>query len=88
MGGQSSSTQTQQAQTAPWAAAQPMLQALLGQIGTGLNHTALTSAETGALDQLSQNAAKGNPYAGQIGGYAQSLFNGGAPTMPARFSQL
>lgn len=77
MGGQSSSTQTQQSQTAPWAAAQPMLQAILGQIGTGLNNTGLTGAESAALDQLSQNAAKGNPFAGPIGGYAQSLLNGG-----------
>lgn len=77
MGGQSSSTQTQQSQTAPWAAAQPMLQAILGQISTGLNNTGLTRAETGALDRLSQNAANGNPYAGQIGSYAQSLLSGG-----------
>ena len=77
MGGQSSSTQTQQSQTAPWEAAQPMLQSILGQIGTGLNNAGLTSAETGALNQLSQNASQGNPYAGQIGGYAQSLLNGG-----------
>jgi hypothetical protein len=37
----------------------------------------LTTAETGALDKLQANAAQGNPYAGQIGGYAQSLLNGG-----------
>jgi len=77
MGGQSSSTQTQQSQTAPWAAAQPMLQNILGQISTGLNNTGLTSAETGALNQLSQNASLGNPYAGQIDDYARSLLNGG-----------
>lgn len=83
MGGESSSTQTQQSQTAPWAATQPMLQAILGQVGTGLNNTRLTGAETGALDRLSQNAAKGNPYAGQIGGYAQSLLNGGSANAQA-----
>jgi hypothetical protein len=77
MGGESSSTQTQQSQTAPWAASQPMLQAILGQIGTGLNNTGLTGAESSALDLLSRNAAQGNPYAGALGGYAQSLFNGG-----------
>jgi hypothetical protein len=77
MGGQSSSTQTQQSQTAPWEAAQPMLQGILSQIGAGLNNVGLTGAETGALNQLSQNAAQGNPYAGQIGDYAQSLLNGG-----------
>ena len=67
MGGQSSSTQTQQSQTAPWAAAQPMLQNILSQLGTGLNNTGATAAETGALNTLQSNAALGNPYAGQIG---------------------
>ena len=83
MGGQSSSTQTQQSQTAPWQAAQPMLQGILGQIGTGLNNTGLTSAETGALNTLQSNAAQGNPYAGQIGDYAQSLLNGGGANAQA-----
>jgi hypothetical protein len=83
MGGQSSSTQTQQSQTAPWQAAQPMLQGILGQIGTGLGNTGLTSAETGALDTLQSNAAQGNPFAGQIGDYAQSLLNGGGATAQA-----
>ena len=83
MGGQSSSTQTQQSQTAPWQAAQPMLQGILGQIGTGLNNTGLTAAETGALDTLQANAAQGNPYAGQIGGYAQSLLSGGGANAQA-----
>lgn len=78
MGGQSSSTQTQQSQTAPWAAAQPVLQGILGQLGSGLNNTGLTAAETSALDALRSNAAAGNPYAGQIGGYAQSLLSGGS----------
>jgi len=83
MGGQSSSTQTQQSQTAPWQAAQPMLQGILGQLGTGLNNTAPTGAETGALNTLQSNAAHGNPYAGQIGGYAQSLLNGGGANAQA-----
>lgn len=80
MGGQSTSTQTVQSQSAPWAAAQPALQAMLGQINTGLNNTGLTSAESSALDTLKNNAAAGNPYAGQIAGYAQSLLNGGGAT--------
>jgi len=80
MGGTSTSTQTQQSQTAPWAAAQPMLQDMLGQIGAGLNNTGLTSAESSALDMLQNNAAQGNPYAGQIANYAQSLLNGGGAT--------
>ncbi len=83
MGGQSSSTQTQQSQTAPWEAAQPMLQGILGQLGSGLTNTGLTSAETGALNTLQGNAAQGNPYAGQIGDYAQSLLNGGGANAQA-----
>jgi hypothetical protein len=93
MGGQSTTTQTQQSQTAPWQAAQPMLQGILSQIGTGLNNTGLTSAETGALNTLQSNAAQGNPYAGQIGDYAQSLLNGGganaqAPNVQNNLSNL
>jgi hypothetical protein len=83
MGGQSTTTQTQQSQTAPWQASQPMLQSILGQIGTGLNNTGLTGAETGALNTLQANAAQGNPYAGQIGDYAQSLLNGGGANAQA-----
>jgi hypothetical protein len=83
MGGQSSSTQTQQSQTAPWEAAQPILKDILGQLGTGLNDTALTGAETGALNTLQSNAAQGNPFAGQISGYAQSLLNGGGANAQA-----
>jgi hypothetical protein len=93
MGGQSTTTQTQQSQTAPWLAAQPALQGILSQISAGLNNTGLTSAETGALNTLQQNAAQGNPYAGQIAGYAQSLLNGGganaqAPNVQSDLSTL
>jgi hypothetical protein len=83
MGGQSSSTQTQQSQTSPWEAAQPMLQSILGQIGSGLNNTGLTGAETGALNTLQSNAAQGNPYAGQVGDYARSLLSGGGANAQA-----
>ena len=83
MGGQSTSTQTVQSQSAPWLAAQPALQTMLSQIGTGLNNTGLTSAEGSALDTLKNNAAAGNPYAGQIAAYAQSMLNGGGATAQA-----
>ncbi len=83
MGGQSSSTQTQQSQTAPWQAAQPVLQGILGQLGTNLNNTGLTGAETGALNTLQSNAAQGDPFAGQINSYAQSLLNGGGANAQA-----
>ena len=83
MGGQSTTTQTNQSQTMPWQAAQPMLQGILRQLGTGLSHTGLTSAENGALTTLQNNAALGDPYASQIGSYAQSLLNGGSATAQA-----
>jgi hypothetical protein len=39
MGGQSSSTQTQNSTTAPWAAAQPALTGLLGGLNDQLGNT-------------------------------------------------
>ncbi|MCS3726465.1 tail fiber domain-containing protein [Bradyrhizobium betae] len=56
---------------------------MLSQIGAGLNNTGLTSAEGSALDTLKNNAAAGNPYAGQIASYAQSLLSGGGATAQA-----
>ncbi len=83
MGGQSSSTQTQQSQTAPWQAAQPMLQGILGQLNPLIQNSGLNPAESGAINQLSQNAAQGNPFASQISGFASNLLNGGAATAQA-----
>jgi hypothetical protein len=93
MGGQSSSTQTQQSQTAPWEAAQPMLQSILGQLNPLLQNSGLNSTESGAINQLSQNAAQGNPYASQIGGFASNLLGGGgasaqAPALQSGLSSL
>jgi Chaperone of endosialidase len=83
MGGQSSSTQTQQSQSAPWEAAQPMLQGILGQLNPLIQNSGLNSTESNAISQLSQNAAQGNPYASQIGGFVSNLFNGGGATAQA-----
>jgi hypothetical protein len=93
MGGQSSSTQTQQSQTAPWEAAQPMLQSILGKLNPLLQNSGLNSTETGAINQLSQNASRGNPYASQIGCFVSSLLNGGgaaaqAPALQSGLSTL
>src|SRR5947209_3722174 len=77
MGGTSKSEQSQQSTTAPWQAAQPTLTGMLGQVGTGLNNTALTGAETGALNTIENNAGNANRYAPQIGAAATSLLNGG-----------
>lgn len=83
MGGQSTSTQTQQSQTAPWEAAQPMLQNILGQINGMLPNTGLNTSQTGAINQLSQNGQAGNPYAPQVGNVASTLLNGGGATNQA-----
>jgi hypothetical protein len=83
MGGQSSSTQTQQSQSAPWEAAQPMLQGILGQLNPLIQNSGLNSNESNAISQLSQNAAQGNPYTPQISGYVSNLLNGGGATAQA-----
>lgn len=77
MGGQSETTQSQQSTTAPWTAAQPAVQGILGQVNTGLNNTGLTGAETGAINQLEANAPGASQYAPQIGANATSLLGGG-----------
>lgn len=83
MGGQSTSTQTQQSQTAPWQAAQPDLTSILGQLNPLIQNSGLTSTESGAINQLSQNAAQGNPFTGQITGLANNLLGGGSATAQA-----
>ena len=83
MGGQSSSTQTQQSQTSPWEAAQPMLQGILGQLSPLIQNSGLNPAESGAISQLSANAAQGNPYASQISSFAGNLLNGGGANAQA-----
>lgn len=83
MGGQSSSTQTQQSTTAPWATGQPAINGILGQLNPLIQNSGLNPTESGALSQLQANAAGGNPYAGQIAGYATNLLNGGGATAQA-----
>lgn len=80
MGGQSSSTQTQNSTTAPWTAAQPAIQGILGQISSGLNNTGLTGQETGALNTLEQNVGQAGQFAPQIKQYATDLLGGGGAT--------
>jgi hypothetical protein len=81
MGGKSTSDTTQQSQTAPWQAAQPALQGILGQLQGNLANTALTGAESNALNTAQTNAnAYTSQYAPQIGNYAQNLLNGGGAT--------
>src|SRR5512136_2915706 len=83
MGGKSESTTTQQSTTAPWAAAQPVLQGILGQLNNQVANSGLSGASSNAISQLEQNARAGNPYAGQISGLAGNLLNGGGATAQA-----
>ena len=83
MSGTSSSTQQQSSTTQPWAAAQPALQGILTQLKPMIENSGLNGAQTGAINQLSTNAAGGNPYASQIGANANGLLNGGGATNQA-----
>lgn len=84
MGGTSSTSQTQNSTTAPWAAAQPALSGILGQVTQGLNNTGVTGAENNALNGTVANA---NNYAATVGpqasAYATNLLNGGGATNQA-----
>lgn len=77
MGGESKQETTQQSTTNPWAPAQPALQGILGQIGTGLGNTGLTGNETGALNSMVQNAGQASQFAPQIQDLAKNLLGGG-----------
>lgn len=77
MGGENKQTTTQQSQTSPWAAAQPALQGLLGQLESQIPSASLSGNEQLALSQLQQNASAGNPFAPQIKSFADNLLSGG-----------
>jgi hypothetical protein len=79
MGGSTKQDTTQQqvASTTPWAPAAGAISGILGNL-QGLNPN-LTGAETGALNRLSAMGAAGNPFAGGIGGVANTLLAGGGP---------
>lgn len=77
MGGTSTSSQTQQSQTSPWTAAQPMLTSIMNQLSPQIANSGLTPTESGAISTLSNNAAAGNPFTPQITANATSLLNGG-----------
>lgn len=79
--GESKQTTTQESQTAPWLAAQPALQGILGQLQGNLNNTGVTGAENNALNTVTGNANNWtSQYAPQIGNYANTLLNGGGAT--------
>lgn len=75
--GDSSQTQTTQSQTTPWAEAMPTVKGLFGQLNGLIPNTGATSAQTDAINQLTQMGQAGNPYASAIGNTATSLLGGG-----------
>jgi hypothetical protein len=77
MGGTSTSSQTSQSQTTPWATATPALTGLLGGINALTPSAGLNAAQSGAIDQLVTNAQGGNGFAGSIGQAASGLLGGG-----------
>jgi hypothetical protein len=87
MGGQSKQTQdvsqTTSAQANPWAPATPLLQGILNQGQGLLGTTSLSPNENYAVNQLTQNALGGNPFAPTISNYATSLLGGGGATAQA-----
>jgi hypothetical protein len=83
MGGTSTSQSTQQSSTSPWQTGQNVVGGIVGQLNPLVQNSGLNSTESNAIAQLEQNAASGNPYAGQIGGVASNLLNGGGATNQA-----
>ncbi|KRQ11939.1 hypothetical protein AOQ73_05900 [Bradyrhizobium pachyrhizi] len=81
MGSSSSSTTTsQQAQNGFGAETAPTVQGILGQLNPLIANSGTTSAENGAISQLTANGQAGNPYAGAIGANATNLLSGGGAT--------
>ena len=91
MGGKSKSEQTTESSmsqtTAPWEAAQPAIQGILGQLQPLVSNSGLSGASTNALDQLLANTQQGNQFAPQINELTNNLFSGaGANDQAGRVS--
>lgn len=80
MGGTSTSSQSQTSSTAPWSAATPALNGILGGINGLAPSAGLNATQQGAINQLVSNAQAGNPYAGGIASGASALLGGGGAT--------
>jgi hypothetical protein len=72
--------ESKQTKTEPWAPAQPLLQGILGKLGS--IDPSLTATESKAFDALYGSAMAGNPYAPAIGGLANDLLAGGIDRTP------
>jgi hypothetical protein len=89
MGGKSTSstTQTQNATTTPWAPALPFLDGILGQLNSGLASTSPTSAESGALDAAEANAGNYSQFGPGVTNTIQNYMTGGGAMAQAPNAQ-
>lgn len=60
-----------------------MLQNIIGQLNPMIQNSGLNSTESGAINQLTANAQQGNPFTGQITGFANNLLSGGGANAQA-----
>jgi hypothetical protein len=91
MGSSNSSTQTTQQQTtAPGSMTAPTVQGLISQLNPLIANSGLTSAQSGAINQLTQNAEAGNSFAPGVTAATNNLLAGGGATSenPALASNL
>jgi hypothetical protein len=78
MGGKSTSSTSQQSQTAPWQPTQGLLTGIVNQLGGNLNNTGITGGETNALNTIENNANNATTqYAPLVQNYATTMLNGG-----------
>jgi hypothetical protein len=77
LGGTSSSTQSQQSTTAPWDAAQPTLQSILGQLNPQIANSGLTQGENSALGTITANSGSTAQFNPAINASTSSLLAGG-----------
>lgn len=83
MGGTSTSSQTQSATTAPWEAAQPAINGILGALNPLISNSGINATQTNAINSIEANAANGNQYAPAIQGLTSNLLGGGGATNQA-----
>lgn len=76
MGGTSSSQQTQNSVTSPWAPAQPALQGILGQL-QGMNSNTLSPNALNAINTIAWNGQNANQFTPAINNVTSSLLSGG-----------
>lgn len=77
---QSSSNTSSSSTTSPGAEAQPIVQGITGQLDGLIPNSGLNSTESSAINQLTQNAEAGDPYAAAEGANANTLLSGGGAT--------